>query len=322
MPVLVKFFNEIDQKSDLYQGVGEKAKGIIHLVQLKFSVPNGFVIHKNAYTSFLKANGIYDVICKLAEQKFEDEEEKIDEICSTIRELIFETDLQESLESQIIDYYSKLKQNLSLSNAVAVRSSMVINDSQEKPYDLDSFLNVSNDENLFYAIKNCWASLWTHWTLTQLKETYMEHANSEVAVIVQEMINAESSGVLYTINPVTGNSDEMIIDACWGLGEGASSGKAETDNYIINKISRSIQENIVDKAIMIIPNQTTGIGTSEVIVDNEKSKMSVLNKRQIRELIKLGLDIDEKIGPKQVIEWAWYQNRPYILQIHPFKSIV
>ncbi len=315
MPALVKSFDETTLSLD--SAFGEKAKGLGQLFQLKLAVPFGFCVHKEAYNSFIKANGIYDRLLDFCRNTRENKESRASTLSYLLRGLIRETDLQDNLFDQILAAFKILNNKNTLSDAVAVRSSIVVHENQAFHYEVDTYLNINESKSLIQAIKDCWASLWTDRAITQREQSGISHVEAEIGVIVQEMINAEFSGVLYTSNPVTGNKNEVVIDACWGLGEGASQGRTNADNFIINKQSLSIQENIGKKDIMIIPNQNNDQGTVEIDVPALKSSKSVLQRDQIRQLARLGLIIDEQFSAHQVIEWAWYNDKPYILQINP-----
>ena len=318
MPQLIEFIDKID--ADNYNRLGEKGLGIVKTYQTGLPVPIGFVISPEVYNSFIQANGIYERIVELCAQPKKDLDDFITVLGDPIRNLIYSTELQENLVNQIYNAYDELKGRMCKTDAVAVRSSVVSHEKQTFCYDVDTYLNIRKKERLIEAVKGCWASLWKDWAITQRENGGVSHLEVEIGIIVQEMVQAEFSGVLYTCNPVTHNSDEIVIDAILGLGEGASQGRTDSDNFIINKHSFSIQENLVDKTMMVIPNNDgEGQGTIDVTIDTEDASKSTLKRNHIHSLVNLGFKVDKLIGPCQQIEWAWDKDEPFILQVDPIK---
>lgn len=313
MPDLIKAFDVITE--DHLESFGEKAKGIIQLHRLGLMVPAGFVINKEAYNSFIQVNGIYAKILQTCKDTSNSEDDRIAMLGAPIRSIIQETDLQDRLVEEIDEAFRNLQKDMNNSHAVAVRSSIVAHNKQPFRYEVDTFLNIRESAQLIQGIKGCWASLWTDWAVSQREQHGILHQEAQIGVIVQEMINAESSGVLYIGNPVTGSEDEIVIDACWGLGEGASQGRTDTDNYIINKYSFSVQENISRKNVMMVPNDRQGTIEKEVPLD--KQEHSVLDSNQLQQFSELGIRVERAFGSRQKIEWAWYKDQPFILQISP-----
>ncbi len=313
MPNLIEFFDALTEDSAC--GFGEKAKGLVKLYNLGLAVPIGFCIHREAYGHYIKANGIYDKIVDYEKAlKNPNGLSESEDVGDTVRSLIYETALQAHLLEQISGAYDSLKSRMGRHSSVAVRSSMILLSDHKLQYEVETFLNITDKDALIQAVKGCWASLWKDWAVSRREETGLSHLDVEMGVVVQELINAECSGVLYTSNPVSGSTDEIVIDACWGLGEGASQGRADTDNFVINKQSRIVVENIVEKALIVVPSEK-GSGTMESAVPAERRKSCSLSANQIQGLIELALRVDRMIGPMQKVEWAWQKGRVFILQI-------
>lgn len=319
MPNIVTFFDDFEQLDDVKDELGEKAAGIIRLYQLELPVPYGFIIKSNAYKSFLTANGIYDKIVELCHSAAVIDDDHLHQLGESIRALIRSTQLQPSLQEQLGAAFQRMSDQQCKKN-MAVRSSIMTNHTPVD-YDVDTYLNINQLKPFFAAIQNCWASLWNNRALQARYQAEWPLYDTDMAIIVQEMIDAEVSGVLYTSNPVSGNNAEMVIDACWGLGEGAAQGRTDSDNYIIDKYSFSVHEMIGQKEVMIVPDYMRGEGTVEVILPREKQNISSISEDQITKLITVGLDIEAMVGINQEIEWAWSNGQLYILQHKTMNSL-
>ena len=147
----------------------------------------------------------------------------------------------------------------------------------------------------------------------------MQRKEVSVAVIIQEMIQSESSGVCFTVHPVTKDKNQMIIEAAWGLGEILVSGQITPDTYVIEKSNLEILDinlNLQEK--MIIQAKK---GDKTVAVLKTKREKQKLSERQIRELAKLCIKIENHYKDPQDIEWALEKNKFYIVQSRPITAL-
>ena len=125
---------------------------------------------------------------------------------------------------------------------VAVRSSATAEDLPEASFagQQDTYLNVRGLEDLLAAVRDCWASLWTARAMAYRARQGIDPASVSLAVVVQQMIDAESAGVMFTANPSNGHRDETVISAAWGLGESVVSGSVNTDNIVVREADGSV----------------------------------------------------------------------------------
>lgn len=202
---------------------------------------------------------------------------------------------------------------------VAVRSSAISEDSLTASWagQLDSYLNVAK-ESLLENIKKCWSSIQSSRAREYIKRNNIPSEQSIIAVVVQKMINSDISGVMFTKNPVTSNTDEIMIESCYGLGELLVQGEITPDSYTINKKTLEVKESIPgNQGKMMV--YRDGKNRKISLPEKLKDKLT-LNTNQIKELIKLERDIEAQFQKPQDIEWAFENDHLYILQSRPVTS--
>lgn len=167
-------------------------------------------------------------------------------------------------------------------------------------------------------VRNCYASLWGNRAVSYRFHQGYDQTSVSIAVVIQEMIESEKSGVLFTVNPVNKKENEMQINASFGLGESVVSGRVTADSYIIDKSGKIAQVNIGSKETQIIYGDKE---TVEVAVSSDKRKTRALNDREILELMKCGLEIEKHYRMPMDIEWAIKNDIVYILQARAITTL-
>ncbi|MFV2016873.1 MAG: PEP/pyruvate-binding domain-containing protein, partial [Candidatus Heimdallarchaeota archaeon] len=244
-----------------------------------------------------------------------DENQKL---LTQIRNAIFDISLCDEIYEDIRFVLASLPTNSRLS----VRSSGTLEDMQHYSFagQYDTFLNLSSVEDIVESIKKCWASIWKENTLYYLDNLTVGSLIPEMAIIIQQQIPSKISGVLFTLNSQSGNENEMIIESIWGLGEGVVSGEITPDRYVVDLTSSSVLDrNIVEKQYKIVGKETKGI--SKVPTSNDEKSISTLDDDQLKQLVKVGIEIASLYGFPQDIEWAIYNGKIYILQTRPITTI-
>ena len=280
----IKHFTEIDD-TDLSL-VGGKGLNLGKLTAAGFLVPRGFCVTTEAYRTTVKT---VDTSSSVAVQAVA---------------------LSDSLVSEIITAYDQLG-----ADGVAVRSSATAEDLPNASFagQQDTFLNISGTSELLAKIKECWASLWSDRAVAYRREHGIEDAQLAMAVVVQVMIDAEVSGVMFTRNPTGG--DELVIESNWGLGESVVSGEITPDHYVISRGSgHLIRETVVSKRKMIVREgvQAVPIGQREI---------PSLQRGKVAELSGIGMQVDAFYGAPQDIEWAYADEQFYLLQARPITTL-
>ena len=306
-------FNEIKKEDVLV--AGGKGANLGEMTSAKINVPSGFVITADAYRDFLKVNGI-DILIENGIKKSVDDERKLLNEAEHFRGKIKSGKFPERLENAIREKYFNLGNN----TRVAVRSSATAEDLPDASFagQQETYLNVQGIESVLNAVRNCYASLWGNRAVSYRFHQGYDQTSVSIAVVIQEMIESEKSGVLFTVNPVNKKENEMQINASFGLGESVVSGRVTADSYIIDKSGKIAQVNIGSKETQIIYGDKE---TVEVAVSSDKRKTRALNDREILELMKCGLEIEKHYGMPMDIEWAIKNDIVYILQARAITTL-
>ena len=281
---LIKHFTEIDD--DQLPLVGGKGLNLGKLTKAGFSVPPGFCLTTVAYREALNVGGAPGPGCvQLAE-------------------------VPGLLESAILEAYQQLGRG-----RVAVRSSATAEDLPEASFagQQDTFLNVSEPSELLEKIRACWASLWSERAIAYRYDHGIDDATLAMAVVVQTMIDAEVSGVMFTVNPT--RPDELAIESNWGLGESVVSGEVTPDLFIVSReTGEVIRETIATKRQLIGRE-----GVQDVAVD--RRDIPSLPPDKVLELAQIGREVEQFYGAPQDIEWAFADGQFYLLQARPITTI-
>jgi len=297
--------------------VGGKGANLAKLARLGFPVPNGFLIPTTLYRQFIETNNIQ----------------------TGIREILDGLDfgLPSALEAaseQIRDSFDKavfphaLKDLLGIgygwmgSPPVAVRSSATAEDLPDLSFagQQDTYLNVVGTDALCRAVVNCWASLWTGRAIGYRARNEIDQFEVNLAVVVQEMVQSEASGVLFTANPLNGRRSETVIDATLGLGEALVSGQVEPDHYVVETLHRRLLSKTLGAKATVIRGQSSG-GTEIEKKDPASPDKQAIPDEIILDLVEIGRQVEADFGVPQDIEWAWAGGKLYLLQARPITSL-
>lgn len=302
---------------------GGKGANLAELARAGFAVPPGFIITTEAYSAFVEANQLRGRILALIQNISPDDLATLENTSAQIRALFEQGAVPTDIAGAIISIYHELfKQQGSDSTTqppVAVRSSATAEDLPGLAFagQQDTFLNVVGEDAVLGAVKKCWSSLWTARAMSYRAHNHIA-AEVALAVVVQKMIASESSGVLFTANPVTGRRGEMVIDASFGLGEAIVSGQVDPDHYVMNSHDWRITERKLGaKEIAIVPRAEGG--TEQV--QRSGAQGHALPDAQIIELAQSAQRVAELFGSPQDIEWAWANRQIYLLQSRPITSL-
>ena len=311
--IFIKHFGEL-ASSDIDQA-GGKAANLGELTRAGLPVPPGFVVLTEAYRSYIAEHQLHEQITALAAAA-SDDPAGYDEAAAQIKAL-FEDEVSDTLRTEIAEAYAALGEDV----PVAVRSSATAEDLPEASFagQQDTFLNVRGLDDLLVAVGDCWASLWTARAMAYRARQGIDPATVSLAVVVQQMVDAESAGVMFTANPSNGRRDETVISAAWGLGESVVSGAVNTDNIVVRTSDGTIVSNeIADKAVMSVYAQQR---TQERPVPADQRKRPVLSEAEVAELAAYGTRIENHYGTPQDIEWARADGNFWILQARPITAL-
>ena len=298
---------------DQHEIVGGKGANLGRLTEAGFPVPPGFTVTTEAYRGFLATEGIGSRIRELAEQLDPSDAGRMEEQTARIREVITEQELPAWLVEQITEAYRALDPDC----FVAVRSSGTAEDLAAASFAglHDTYLDIQGVEAVVDAIKRCWASLWTA-RAASYRSNKGFGPEIAMAVVVQRMVPSEVSGVMFTANPLTEATDEIVINSSWGLGEGIVSGITTPDEYTLHAGSlRVLRQHIGSKEREVVRNPETGRGTVTHTVDGARQAQRTLTDDQAAELGALARRVQEYYGGfPQDTEWGYADGRFYLLQ--------
>ncbi|MFD1597432.1 phosphoenolpyruvate synthase [Halobellus rarus] len=306
-----------DVRSADVDHVGGKAASLGELTAAGLPVPSGFVVTAATYREFIENAGIDEELFAAVDVDHEDTE-ALREAHERAHELIMETPVPDDVRDGIVSAYRDLGDG---ERFVAVRSSATAEDLPDASFagQQETFLNVREDA-LVDRVKECWASLFSQRAIYYRNRQGFPHEEVDIAVVVQEMVDAEKSGVLFTSHPSTGEP-QIIIEAAWGLGEAVVSGSVSPDNYVIDRETAEVETvTVADKKVMMLKDEETGETVEREVPDDKRSKR-VLSEEEIEELVEMGERVEDHYGTPQDVEWAIHGGEVYMLQSRPITTI-
>jgi pyruvate,water dikinase len=323
--VLVIWFEEL-RKNDV-PSVGGKNANLGEMINEGMPVPPGFAVTAYTYKRFIEetqiSTKIYDFINEIVTNK--DDPKQYAEASKKVRDLIESTPMPKDIEEAIKSAYIEMCRKTGVKDVfVAVRSSATAEDLPDASFagQQETFLNVKGGNAVLEKTVKCWSSLFTPRAIFYRNEKGFSHESVFISVGIQKMVNSKTAGVMFTINPVTGNTHQIVIEGSFGLGEVVVSGAITPDQFIIDKKNLNIiEKRIATKKIQYIRDVKTG-KTVHREVPIEKQKKPILNKEELTLLSKLAKRIEQHYGTAQDVEWAidgdlQFPNNLFIVQSRP-----
>jgi pyruvate,water dikinase len=287
---MIRWFEEIDKED--FDNVGGKGYNLSKIYNHGVSVPNGYIITTSGYDTYIKENNLESKIEELLKTENTNSEKS-----KNIKELFQMELIPEDLKQQILRAFNKIE-----SGRVAVRSSSTVEDLPGMSFagQYSSFLNVRADD-LIEKVLFCWQSLWNDRAIQYRNNNNVSNDFSH-GVVIQEMITAKLSGVAFSSNPINGIRNEILINASYGLGEAIVSGEVNPDQYVINKKTGEIVEEIISSKEILCKYAQSGV---EYVPVNELMKLKrCLNKKHLELILDASCSIEEYFGKPQDIEFA------------------
>jgi len=309
----IKNFRQLTNKDT--KTAGGKGTSLGEMINSKIPVPPGFVVLAFTFEKFIKETDINIEIDAMWDRLDVTNTEEIERNSEMMQGLIISKDFPKKLGKEILKEFDKLK-----TKYVAVRSSATAEDSKLDAWagQLDSYLYVDK-KGLLKSVQKCWASLFTPRVIFYCLERKLLKNKISVAVVIQKMANSDVSGVCFTVHPVTRDKDQMIIEACWGLGEALVQGIITPDSYVIEKSTLNIIDiNIGNQEKQIVKAK---IETEEKSVPARLREKQKLTEKQIKELAKICINIEKHYGDPRDIEWALEGKKIYIVQSRPITTL-
>jgi len=306
-----------DIGADDLDEVGGKGASLGELAGAGLPVPSAFVVTAGTYRRFIEEAAIDEELFEAVDVDVEDSS-ALAEAAQHAQDLILNTEFPDPLREEILGAYENLDDGEAF---VAVRSSATAEDLPDASFagQQETFLNVTS-ERLLERVRECWASLFTQRAIYYRQQQGFDHSAVNIAVVVQEMVDAEKSGVMFTSHPSTG-APKVIIEAAWGLGEAVVSGTVSPDNYAVDRESGSVEEvTVAEKKVMHEKDSETG-DTVEREVPEDRREARVLSDDELGRLVELGERVEDHYDTPQDVEWAIVGGEVYMLQSRPITTI-
>ena len=312
------FVVALDDASAQLSLVGGKGASLARMAAAGLPVPAGFHITTEAYRRFVAANALQKPILAAVSTTKADDPATLEEAARQIGGLFEQSAMPDEIAEAIRQAYAALGGG---ELPVAVRSSATAEDLPELSFagQQETYLNMHGEAMVLDAVKRCWASLWTARAIGYRAIHHIAQEEVSLAVVVQELVPAEASGILFTANPLTGARDQVMINAAWGLGEAIVGGQVTPDTVVVDKASGTItQQEISEKDVMTVPTQS---GTHEEEVPADRRTQAVLSPAQTAELARIGVQIEDLYGQPMDIEWALHDGHVSVVQARPITAL-
>ncbi len=337
----MKFISWFQELSiDDIPSAGGKGASLGEMYNADIPVPNGFAITAQTYGYVIEKTGIADQIYDLLEDLDVEDTSKLQDVARKIQELIIRSEMPVEVRSKILEAYDQMNGNFeSLGNIsrealeifrsgkelpyVAVRSSATAEDLPDASFagQQETFLNIKGNANLLKSVQKCWASLFTARAIYYRVKNNYPHDKVLISVIVQKQIMAQKSGVMFTVNPLNANENEVMIEAGYGLGEAIVSGSINPDQYIAEKQPFKIKSKTINKQEwMFTLDPNLGTTARRGVLEKNRSEQK-LSDYEIKQLVDLAKKIEEHYLKPQDIEFAIEGMKVYIVQSRPITTL-
>lgn len=285
---------------------GGKGYNLKRLTSMGFNVPAGIVIGASFYREHYPAPPVFDM-----------NNEALRTVqCNNMYEQVLNAELPAGIEERLI----AMLESFPRETHFAVRSSSTFEDLASAAFagQHDTFLNTPL-QDVVQAIKKCFASLWSPHAVRYRQHNGFTQEEASMAVVIQEMLTPESSGVAFSVDPVGGNLSQVLIEANFGVGESVVGGEAITDSWLVAPASREIIERRINtKDHQVVLNDT---GVTEQVIPEGKRDQPCLNDKDILDVAAVTKRIEYAYGAPQDIEWALVNGELFILQARPLTKI-
>jgi phosphoenolpyruvate synthase/pyruvate phosphate dikinase len=313
-----KYIIHFSEPQATLAAVGGKGSSLARLYTAGLPVPDGFNVTTEAYWKFVDENDLQTLIRQALSSIDVSRPASFEAASSRIREGFLATRIPPDIASEVINAYSALPgQN----PAVAVRSSATAEDLPEASFagQQETYLNVNGPAAVLEATKKCWASLWTARAIGYRARQNIDPDQVALGVVVQILVPAEAAGIMFTANPVSGNPEQVVINAAWGLGEAVVGGMVTPDTLIVDKSKGNIIEHtIANKQVMTV--RVNG-GTQEQPVPDSLKQVPVLDREAAVGLNQFAIRIEKLYERPMDIEWALADGKLYIVQARPITAM-
>jgi pyruvate, water dikinase len=290
--------------------LGGKVASLAEMTAAGFNVPLAFAVTTEAFRSFAAQAGLTDAVRAIRRELDHGDLPAVDQASAEIAGLIERAPISAQLEQDIRTAYARLEDVSERANVpVAVRSSGVNEDLAGASFagQYETYLWICGAEQVLAHVRRCWAGLFSATVLTYEPHHGVELGHEQLhgmCVGVQRMVDSRTAGVMFTIDPVTGDRSTIVIESCWGLGEGVVKGDVTPDRHSVDKVTLEL----IDREVGVqtheyrFDERTGAVGLTELEADH--GERNSLHDAEVRMLAELGKRVERHRGAPQDIEWA------------------
>ena len=296
--------------------VGGKGASLARLARAGFRVPPGFHVTTSAYLDFIGRGGLREPVLAAMSAVDVSDAATFGTAAARIGELFAGQPVPAPTAAAIAGAYASLGDDV----PVAVRSSATVEDlpGMSAAGQHDTYLNVRGEAAVLDAVRRCWASLWSARAIGYRARCGVEPGEVSIAVVVQRLVLAEAAGVMFTIDPVDGARDKVVVSANWGLGESVVGGDVTPDVAVVDRASETlVSYQTGSKETMTVAD---GVGTRAAGTPAGLRSAAVLSPAQAGELARVGLAIEKLYGQPVDIEWALAAGELSVVQARPVRT--
>jgi len=297
---------------------GGKGASLARLCRAGLPVPGGFHVTTAAYRLFVEASDLQAQIMEVLGSADPDRPDSLESCSKAIRALFEQNEIPPEVAGDIARAYSELP---GPSPSVAVRSSATAEDLPGLSFagQQETYLNIHGPAAVIEAVQRCWASLWTPRAIGYRIRHGIDQGEISLAVVIQLLVPAETAGIMFTANPVTGARGEAVVSAAWGLGEAVVGGLVTPDTLTVDKATGNLlSRETADKQVKTV---RTELGTEEQPVPETLRRVPILSDDQAAELVRLGIRIETLYDHPVDVEWAWVDGQFSIVQARPITAL-
>jgi pyruvate,water dikinase len=288
---------------------GGKGASLARMTALGMPVPPGFVVPADALEAALA-----DTVAAIRELLARGERgEDLAVVARETRALVRAADSGGRFPREVAEAYARLGGG---EVPVAVRSSATAEDSEAASFagQQETYLHVRGVDEIVERTRDCWGSFFAERALFYRREKG-SLTDLGMAVVVQRMVQPDVSGVMFTVDPTKGRRDRMVVEAVFGLGEGVVSGQLTPDHYVLARDGRLKRTRLHTQPYAIVHDPAGGVREQELAP--ERGEAQTLDEDQLTRLARVGVDLEERLGGPQDIEWAMQDDELYVLQSRP-----
>jgi pyruvate,water dikinase len=312
---LVAWFDTLS-RADVSR-VGGKGANLGELTAAGLPVPPGFVVTAQAYLDAMETGGVRAALLRSVEGADVDSPDGLTRAVRELQALVHTAGMPPVLRRAVLDAYARMGDG----TPVAVRSSATAEDTASTSFAgmNETFTNVRGGDELVERIVDCWASLWSA-RVVAYRASQALTAEPAIAVVVQQMVDSDASGVMFTADPASGDRGTLVIEASFGLGEVVVGGQVEPDTYVVSKDGpRVTHVHIGTKSEQVVRGPDGH--DQRLPVPTSQQHQRVLDDTTLVDLARMGLEIERHYGVPQDAEFAISDGRVWIVQSRPITTL-